>query len=66
MTGLQILPLIFMGLTDILRHKLRSFLTMLGVVFGVGSVVGNIHSCVALFLLPAAQFPAEPVPETGI
>lgn len=42
MTGLQILPLMLMGLTDILRHKLRSFLTMLGVVFGVGSVVAML------------------------
>ncbi|NLF87162.1 MAG: ABC transporter permease, partial [Lentisphaerae bacterium] len=42
MTGLQLMPLVFMGLTDILRHKLRSFLTMLGVVFGVGSVVAML------------------------
>jgi len=35
-------PLIRMGLRDILRHKLRSFLTMLGVVFGVGSVVAML------------------------
>ena len=42
MTGLQLLPLVRMGLTDILRHKLRSFLTMLGVVFGVGSVVAML------------------------
>ena len=42
MTGLQLLPLVHMGLTDILRHKMRSFLTMLGVVFGVGSVVAML------------------------
>ena len=42
MTGLQLMPLVLMGLTDILRHKLRSFLTMLGVVFGVGSVVAML------------------------
>ena len=42
MTRLQILPLVQMGLTDILRHKMRSFLTMLGVVFGVGSVVAML------------------------
>ena len=42
MTSLQLLPLISMGLTDILRHKMRSFLTMLGVVFGVGSVVAML------------------------
>jgi putative ABC transport system permease protein len=42
MKGLQLLPLIRMGLSDILRHKMRSFLTMLGVVFGVGSVVAML------------------------
>jgi putative ABC transport system permease protein len=39
---LPIWPLVRMGLQDILRHKLRSFLTMLGVVFGVGSVVAML------------------------
>ncbi len=42
MTRLHLLPLIIMGLTDILRHKMRSMLTMLGVVFGVGSVVAML------------------------
>ena len=42
MTARQLLPLIHMGLTDIRRHKLRSFLTMLGMVFGVGSVVAML------------------------
>ena len=30
------------GLENLLLHKLRSFLTMLGVVFGVGSVVAML------------------------
>ena len=35
-------PFIKLGLTDILRHKTRSFLTMLGMVFGVGSVIAML------------------------
>lgn len=35
-------PFIRMGLTDIVRHKTRSFLTMLGMVFGVGSVIAML------------------------
>ena len=31
-----------LGLENLLLHKLRSFLTMLGVVFGVGSVVAML------------------------
>ncbi len=31
-----------LGLKDISRHKMRAFLTMLGVVFGVGSVVAML------------------------
>ena len=31
-----------LGIKDLLLHKLRSFLTMLGVVFGVGSVVAML------------------------
>ncbi|MDD5706297.1 MAG: ABC transporter permease [Kiritimatiellae bacterium] len=42
MTGLRLWPLVRMGLRDILRHKLRSSLTMLGMVFGVGSVVAML------------------------
>ncbi len=42
MRASHIWPLVVMGLTDIRRHKLRSFLTMLGVVFGVGSVVAML------------------------
>ncbi len=42
MTRQRLWPLVRMGLRDILRHKLRSFLTMLGVVFGVGSVVAML------------------------
>ncbi|MHC4558678.1 MAG: ABC transporter permease [Planctomycetota bacterium] len=33
---------IFLGIENLLLHKLRSFLTMLGVVFGVGSVVAML------------------------
>ncbi len=35
-------PFIKLGLTDIWRHKARSILTMLGMVFGVGSVVAML------------------------
>ncbi|MBU1487272.1 ABC transporter permease [bacterium] len=31
-----------LGIENLLLHKLRSFLTMLGIVFGVGSVVAMI------------------------
>jgi len=33
---------ISLGIENLLLHKLRSFLTMLGVVFGVGSVVAML------------------------
>ena len=33
---------IWLGIENVLLHKLRSFLTMLGVVFGVGSVVAML------------------------
>ncbi len=36
------LPFIKLGLTDIWRHKARSLLTMLGMVFGVGSVIAML------------------------
>ncbi len=42
MKSLNILKLIKTGAKDVLRHKLRSFLTMLGMVFGVGSVVAML------------------------
>ena len=42
MTKLSLLPLAMMGAQDVMRHKMRSFLTMLGVVFGVGSVVAML------------------------
>lgn len=42
MNGLGLLTLVRMGAADVLRHKLRSFLTMLGMVFGVGSVVAML------------------------
>ena len=35
-------PFIKLGLTDVWRHKTRSFLTMLGMVFGVGSVIAML------------------------
>jgi putative ABC transport system permease protein len=37
-----ILPEIQMGLTSLLVHKLRSLLTMLGMIFGVGAVVAML------------------------
>src|SRR3990172_3169585 len=33
---------VLLGIENLLLHKLRSFLTMLGVVFGVGSVVAML------------------------
>jgi putative ABC transport system permease protein len=38
----KILRNILLGMENLLLHKLRSFLTMLGVVFGVGSVVAML------------------------
>jgi putative ABC transport system permease protein len=35
-------PFIKLGATDVWRHKMRSFLTMLGMVFGVGSVIAML------------------------
>jgi putative ABC transport system permease protein len=35
-------PFVKLGLTDVWRHKTRSFLTMLGMVFGVGSVIAML------------------------
>jgi putative ABC transport system permease protein len=43
MSGLSgILPEISMGLASLLVHKLRSLLTMLGMIFGVGAVVAML------------------------
>ncbi|MCL2104214.1 MAG: ABC transporter permease [Kiritimatiellaeota bacterium] len=43
MTRLFIMwPFIQLGLTDVWRHKTRSLLTMLGVVFGVASVIAML------------------------
>lgn len=39
---LYIWPFMKLGLTDVWRHKTRSFLTMLGMVFGVGSVIAML------------------------
>ncbi len=41
-SGIKIARNIRSGLENLLLHKLRSFLTMLGVVFGVGSVVAML------------------------
>ncbi len=38
----NLLPEILMGLNSLLVHKLRSLLTMLGIIFGVGSVVAML------------------------
>jgi putative ABC transport system permease protein len=43
MTGLtSYLPELYMGLSSLLVHKLRSLLTMLGMIFGVGAVVAML------------------------
>src|SRR5512146_1196041 len=38
----QIMRNVWLGMENLLLHKLRSFLTMLGVVFGVSSVVAML------------------------
>jgi putative ABC transport system permease protein len=38
----SVLPELFMGLSSLLAHKLRSLLTMLGMIFGVGAVVAML------------------------
>src|SRR5512139_1154278 len=44
MTGLiqAYIPEIYMGLSSLLVHKLRTLLTMLGMIFGVGAVVAML------------------------
>lgn len=43
MTGITgYLPELYMGLSSLLVHKLRSMLTMLGMIFGVGAVVAML------------------------
>src|SRR5208337_4443873 len=37
-----ILPELMMGLSSLMAHKLRSLLTMLGMIFGVGAVVAML------------------------
>ena len=37
------LPELAMGFSSLLAHKLRSLLTMLGMIFGVGAVVAYIR-----------------------
>ncbi|MEO7145990.1 MAG: ABC transporter permease [Bryobacteraceae bacterium] len=37
-----LLPEVYMGLSSLLVHKLRSLLTMLGMIFGVGAVVAML------------------------
>ena len=39
---LHLWPFVRLGLTDVWRHKTRSLLTMLGVVFGVASVIAML------------------------
>ena len=36
------LPELYMGLSSLMVHKLRSLLTMLGMIFGVGAVVAML------------------------
>jgi putative ABC transport system permease protein len=38
----NVLPELFMGLSSLMAHKLRSLLTMLGMIFGVGAVVAML------------------------
>ena len=42
MRQIKIVRNVLLGIEDLLLHKLRSFLTILGIVFGVGSVVAML------------------------
>jgi len=42
MIGSHIIPELKMGLASLFAHKLRSLLTMLGMIFGVGAVVAML------------------------
>ena len=42
MAGTRIIRNVRLGIKSLLLHKLRSSLTILGVVFGVGSVVSML------------------------
>ena len=42
MRGWRLTRNVQLGVKNLLLHKLRSFLTMLGVVFGVGSVIAML------------------------
>ena len=42
MIGSHILPELKMGMASLFAHKLRSLLTMLGMIFGVGAVVAML------------------------
>src|SRR5436309_13142124 len=42
MSVLQVIPEIKMGMASLFAHKLRSLLTMLGMIFGVGAVVAML------------------------
>ena len=42
MIGSHVLPELKMGLASLFAHKLRSLLTMLGMIFGVGAVVAML------------------------
>ena len=60
MAGLQAyIPEIYMGLSSLLVHKLRTMLTMLGMIFGVGAVVaikerGHLGTDMLVSRLPLA------------
>jgi putative ABC transport system permease protein len=38
----SLIPFVRLGVSDVMRHKMRSLLTMLGMVFGVGSVIAML------------------------
>src|ERR1044071_4502119 len=42
MIGSHVIPELKMGLASLFAHKLRSLLTMLGMIFGVGAVVAML------------------------
>ena len=42
MWGERLAEIFFLGMKNLLRNKLRSFLTMLGMIFGVGSVIAML------------------------
>ena len=57
------IPELMMGLSSLLAHKLRSLLTMLGMIFGVGAVVAMLTFASGAMAATHIGTPAEQPPE---